>query len=266
MCRQQLNAGFRVARKKGQTAFKYSQYAVTWLIIGNAHRINQGHMPDLSNKGNDFFLFAFDEPEEVASMIVELVTDRIPNRFGFDSRQDIQVVVPMYRGQVGAHVLNEQLQAHLTPPHPKRSERTLGGRVFRAGDKVMQTRNNYDLEVFNGDSGIIEQINLVEQQIHVSIDDRTVIYDWSDVNELTHAYAISVHRSQGSEYPVIVMPVVTQHYHKLLRNLLYTAITRARQVVVLVGTKKAIAIAVKNSRTQERYSGLVWRLKQQHDN
>lgn len=163
----------------------------------------------------------------------------------------------MYRGSVGA--LNERLQAALNPPG-NAAERQIGGRLFRVGDKVIQMRNNYDKEVFNGDMGRIVSIDVTEQIMRVLIDNRPVDYDFADASELTHAYAISVHRSQGSEYTAIVLPVMTQHYLMLQRNLLYTAVTRAKRLVVLVGTRKAIAIAVRNDKVLNRYSGLAWRL------
>eukprot|EP00808_Paulinella_micropora_P032073 g49770.t1 len=234
--------------------------AETSLIVTNANAINKGHMPDLSNKGKDFFLFTVEDPEKAADMVVDLASERITKKFGFDPKQ-IQVLVPMYRGSAGAETLNKLLQDRLTPSRPSRPERIASGRTLRVGDKVMQTKNNYDLGVFNGDAGIITDIDEVEQQIAVEMDDHTVLYDFGDVNELVLAYAISVHRSQGSEYPVVVLPVLTQHFQLLQRNLLYTAITRARELVVLVGTKRAISIAVNNDKVMQRNSGLVWRIQ-----
>ncbi|MEO8391750.1 MAG: AAA family ATPase [Chloroflexota bacterium] len=232
------------------------------LIIRNAHRINQGQMPDVSNRGEDFFLFSAEEPDAAADLLVDVVQNRIPKRFGLDPIQDIQVLAPMYRGSIGVGSLNERLQAALNPPG-ETAERQIGGRLFRVGDKVIQMRNNYDKEVFNGDLGRVEGIDLTQQKLRVSVDGRVVEYDWADASELTHAYAISVHRSQGSEYPAIVLPVMTQHYLMLQRNLLYTAVTRARRLVVLVGTRKAIAMALRNDKGLYRYSGLSWRLNGQ---
>ncbi|MEP7285614.1 MAG: ATP-dependent RecD-like DNA helicase [Chloroflexota bacterium] len=229
------------------------------LIITNAHRINQGKMPELSNQGNDFFLFGEDDPDALTDLIVDVVQNRIPRKFGLDPIEDVQLLSPMYRGSAGVQVLNERLQAALNPSGSK-AERRIGGRVYRVGDKVMQTRNNYDKDVYNGDIGRIHSIDFAEQSIRVVIDGRFVDYDWSEADELVHAFAVSVHRSQGSEYPAVVIPVVTQHYMMLQRNLLYTAITRAKKLVVLVGTKKAIGIAVSNDRVTRRYSGLAWRL------
>lgn len=231
------------------------------LIVTNAHRINRGEMPLFPPEADDFFLFNLgDEPERVAEMVVDVVKNRIPRRFGLDAFDDIQVIVPMYRGAAGVSALNRQLQAALNPPG-RPAERVLGGRVFRVGDKVLQTVNNYDKEVFNGDVGRIRSFDFTNQTMTVVFDGRPVSYDWLEAQELMHAYAISVHRSQGSEYPAVVMPIVTQHYMLLQRNLLYTAVTRAKQLVVLIGSKKAIAIAVKNDTVSRRYTALADRLR-----
>ncbi len=230
------------------------------MIIRNAHRINQGQQPDTRNESDDFFFFGADEPEAAAELVVDIVQNRLPARFDVDPLDDVQVLVPMYRGRAGVDALNQSLQEKLNPPG-RRAERRLMGRLFRVGDKVMQTRNNYDKEVYNGDIGRVYSFDFEEQSMMVRIDGRTVPYDFSECDELVHAYAISVHKSQGSEYPVVVMPLLTQHYMMLQRNLLYTAITRARQKVVLVGTRKAIAIAVRNDKIAQRYSGLDWRLQ-----
>ncbi len=229
------------------------------LIITNAHRVNQGTMPDMRNQGSDFFLFAADDPDEAADLVVDIVKNRIPNRFNLHPLDDVQVLAPMYRGSVGVQALNERLQEALNPAG-RLAERRLGGRTFRVGDKIMQTRNNYDKDVYNGDIGRIHAIDFTEQTMTVSIDGRFVQYDWADTDELVHAFAVSVHRSQGTEYPAVVIPVMTQHFMMLQRNLLYTAITRARRLVVLVGTRKAIAMAVKNDKVARRYSALSWRL------
>ena len=230
-------------------------------IIINAHRINQGQMPILDNrKSQDFFLFKMDDPARAAQLIVELVQTRIPRRFGLKS-SDIQVLSPMHRGEAGVGNLNLLLQTALNPPSEHKPERYGGGRIFRLGDRVMQIRNNYDKEVYNGDLGQIVMLDLEEQTLTVDFDGRRVHYDFLELDELVHAYAISVHKAQGSEFPAIVMPVLTQHYMMLQRNLLYTAITRARQLVVLVGTPRAIAIAVRNDRVAQRYSALAERLR-----
>src|SRR5258708_6793314 len=229
------------------------------LIITNAHRVSQGQMPDLSNQGDDFFMFTEDEPDAVADLLVDVVQNRIPKKFGLNPLDDVQVLSPMYRGGVGVQMLNERLQAALNPPG-RQAERPMGGRIFRVGDKVMQTRNNYDKDVYNGDIGRIHSIDFTEQTIRLALDGRFVDYDWGDTDELVHAFAVSVHRSQGSEYPAVVIPVVSQQYMMLQRNLLYTAITRARRLVVLVGMRKAVSIAIRNDRVAHRYSALAWRL------
>jgi len=230
-------------------------------IIENAHRINRGQMPVLENDtATDFFLFRTEEPERAAQLVVELVQERIPRRFAIPS-QDIQVLSPMHRGVVGVGALNDAIQNAVNPSRPDRPERMVGSRIFRVGDRVMQIRNNYDKEVYNGDMGHITGLDAIEQQVVVSIDGKPVAYDFLELDELTHAYAVSVHKSQGSEFPVVVIPVLTTHYMMLQRNLLYTAITRARRLVVLVGQPKAIGIAVRNNRVAERYTGLAERLQ-----
>jgi exodeoxyribonuclease V alpha subunit len=229
-------------------------------IIPNAHRINQGEMPQLDNASSDFFMFYAETPEAAADLVVEIVQKRIPSKFGFDPMTEIQVLSPMYRGAVGIQMLNERLQAALNPQR-NRAEKKLGNTVYRVGDKVLQTRNNYDKEVFNGDIGIIQAIDFTAQKLRVAFDDRVVEYDWDEASDLLHAYAVSVHRSQGSEYPAVVMPIVPQHYMLLQRNLLYTAVTRARHLVVLVGMKRAVAMAVNNDQVARRYTALAWRLQ-----
>jgi exodeoxyribonuclease V alpha subunit len=236
--------------------------AQTSMIVTNAHRINRGQMPVFIKGDTDFYLFTQDDPEKAAELVVEIVRTRIPRKFGYDPLRDIQVLSPMHRGAVGVGNLNLKLQAALNPPSPKKAERRLAGRGFRVGDRVIQYRNNYTLDVFNGDIGQIEGIDAVRQALNVRIDDRLVRYDWSDADELGLAYAISVHKAQGSEYPVVVVPVMTTHYMLLQRPLLYTAVTRARKLVVLVGTRRAIAIAVRNNRVAQRNSGLSERLVQ----
>lgn len=229
-------------------------------IVVNAHRINKGQMPIL-NEYNDFYFFSQEEPEAAADLLVDIVRRRVPQKFGLDPLGDVQVLAPMYRGACGVAALNARLQETLNPASPRKAERQLGGRVLRVGDKVMQVRNNYDKEVYNGDIGRITHIDTVEQTLTVTIDGRPVVYEWGEADELVHAFAVSVHKSQGSEYPAVVMPVLTQHYLMLQRNLLYTAVTRARRLVVLVGTRKALAIAVRNNRVRERHSGLSVRLR-----
>ncbi len=228
-------------------------------IITNSHRIQRGQMPLTPQGTTDFFFFVKEDPDEAAELIVDLVAARIPNKFGLKPA-DIQVLSPMYRGSTGVIVLNARLQEQLNPPSPQKAERKLAGTLFRAGDRVLQTRNNYDKDVYNGDLGYVTAIDLENQTLGVRIDDRVVDYEWSEADELALAYAVSVHKAQGSEYPAIVMPLLTQHYLMLQRNLLYTGITRARQLVVLVGSKRALGMAVHNNKPSERYSGLRERL------
>ena len=230
------------------------------LIVVNAHRVNSGEMPALSYQKDlprDFYFFEIEEPEKVLEKIIELCKEKIPQKFGYDPGSDIQVLTPMHRGTVGASILNAELQKHLnTSP----DELVRGGKILKVGDKVMQIRNNYDKDVFNGDIGRIVRIDREEQEVIVDYDGSRVSYDYSDLDEIVTAYAVSVHKSQGSEYPVVVMPVLTQHYMLLQRNLLYTGITRGKKLVILVGTKKAMAIAVKNNKPQKRYTLLRERL------
>jgi exodeoxyribonuclease V alpha subunit len=230
------------------------------MIITNAHRINKGLMPVFPKGDTDFYLFGQDDPEKAADLVVDIVQNRIPRKFGHDPMDEIQVLSPMHRGAVGVGNLNTRLQASLNPPSPQKTERRLAGRVFRVGDRVIQHRNNYTLDVFNGDIGRIQAIDALNQALHVRIDDRLVSYDWSEADELGLAYAISVHKAQGSEYPVVVVPIMTTHFVMLARNLIYTAITRAKRLVVLVGTRRAIAIAVRNNKIAERNSGLSTRI------
>jgi exodeoxyribonuclease V alpha subunit len=232
------------------------------LIVANAHRINRGLMPLFAKGATDFFLFVEEDPGKAADLVVDLVKTRIPRKFGYHPFDDIQVLSPMYRGAVGVSNLNARLQETLNPPSLAKNERRLAGRVFRLGDKVMQTRNNYDKEVYNGDIGRVVRLDLENQIMVVRIDDRSVPYNFSDLDELVHAYAVSVHKSQGSEYPAVVMPVLTQHYLLLQRNLLYTGVTRAEKLVVLVGTRKAIAIAVRNDKIAHRHTALDVRLRE----
>lgn len=229
-------------------------------IVSNAHRINQGQHPYTDNESNDFFFFNINEPESAADMVVDIVKNRVPERWGFDPIRDIQVIAPMYRGVVGVQNLNTRLQKELNGDI-RTAEVKVKGRLYRVGDKVMQTKNNYEKEVFNGDIGYIDSVDEDNNILEVIIDDYYVDYDFSELDELMHAYCISTHRSQGSEYPVVVMPVMTQHFMMLQRNLLYTAITRAKELVVLVGTRKAVHIAVNNNKVAERHSGLMQRLR-----
>jgi exodeoxyribonuclease V alpha subunit len=240
---------------------KIFRQAESSLIVRNAHRVNRGEQPLTPENAEDFFLFTKEDPDEAAELLVDVVQNRIPRKFGLNPLDDIQVLSPMHRGAVGVTALNHALQAALNPPSPRLAERWIGGRQFRAGDRVMQTRNNYDKDVFNGDIGRVTGIDLVAGQLEVDFDQRPVHYDWSEADELAHAYCISTHKSQGSEYTAIVMPVMMQHYVMLQRNLLYTAISRARRLAVLVGTRKAIGIAVRNDKVARRYTALAERLQ-----
>jgi exodeoxyribonuclease V alpha subunit len=230
-------------------------------IVVNAHRVQQGLFPELqapSDRVQDFYFIEKEDPEEVVEIILKLCMQRIPTRFKLDAIEDIQVLCPMHRGIVGAQHLNTVLQEKL---NPQKQVLERSGRALRLNDKVMQIRNNYDKEVFNGDLGRIRKIDLENQTVQVEVDGRLVPYDFGELDELVLAYAISVHKAQGSEYPAIVLPLLTQHFIMLQRNLLYTAITRGRKLVVVVGSKKALAIAVKNDKTRQRFTLLCERLK-----
>lgn len=230
------------------------------MIIVNAHRVNRGEMPGGESGPehiNDFYFTAIEEPEKVLEEIVNLCKNVIPAKFGFDSMNDIQVLAPMHRGIIGVTNLNASLQKEL---NSCTDEITRAGKLFKVGDKVLQTRNNYDKDVYNGDIGRIRTIDKELQELKIDYDGKIVSYDYTDLDEIVLAYAISVHKSQGSEYPVVIIPVLTQHYLLLQRNLLYTGITRGKKLVILVGTKKALAIAVKNNKQQQRYTLLKERL------
>ena len=229
-------------------------------IITNAHLINRGKLPLISKDSRDFFLFAAEDAESAANWVVEVVAERIPQKFGLDALREIQVLAPIYRGAAGVSALNERMQARLNPAADQKAERRLFGVTYRAGDKVMQTVNNYDKDVFNGDIGFVRGVDAVEHTLTVDFDGRLVAYDWNEVDELSLAYAISVHKSQGSEFPAVVLPIVPAHYLMLQRNLLYTAVSRARSLCVLVGSRKAISMAVHNNKVARRFSALEWRL------
>jgi exodeoxyribonuclease V alpha subunit len=232
-------------------------------IIINAHRINQGILPSKTSfaekaEQSDFFFIEQDDPERVLNIIITLVTERIPKRFGLKPLEDIQVLAPMHRGIVGAGNLNRRLQAVL---NQRDQEIHRGDQILRVGDRIMQIRNNYDREVFNGDMGRILQFNWEEKQVLADFEGHKVVYDFADLDEIVLAYAVSVHKSQGSEYPAVIIPILTQHYILLQRNLIYTAVTRGRRLVVLVGSRKALAIAVKNNKTEKRHTYLRHRLR-----
>jgi exodeoxyribonuclease V alpha subunit len=233
------------------------------LIVVNAHRINQGDFPllpsnDHSKSLHDFYFIRQEDPEKVLNIILDLTCQRIPKRFGFDPVDQVQVLTPMHRGILGASNLNHHLQQVL---NPQSNPLTSGTRSFKVHDKVMQLRNNYDKRVFNGDIGRISHIDNDSKEVVVLFDDRPVTYEFTELDEIILAYAVSVHKSQGSEYPVVVIPIMTQHYILLQRNLIYTAVTRAKKLAVLVGTWKALAIGIKNDKTQKRYTLLEKRLK-----
>jgi exodeoxyribonuclease V alpha subunit len=224
-------------------------------IIVNAHRINQGLMPDLARvETGDFHFVDAADPEEGVRKLLTIVRERVPKRFGFDPIRDIQVLCPMNRGGLGARSLNIELQKELNPPGEVRIERF--GWTFCPGDKIMQVENDYDKEVYNGDLGVVSRIDLEEGKLHADFDGRAITYRFGELDELVLAYATTIHKSQGSEYPAVVIPLSTQHYPMLQRNLVYTGVTRGRRLVVLVGQWKALAIAVKGSRERRRWSKL----------
>lgn len=227
------------------------------LIVRSAHGILRGEVPQSGGEGSDFFLVETPDSGRAREVLREMIARRIPKAFGLDPMRDVQVLCPMYRGEVGADTLNRDLQEALNPGQP---ELERSGHRFRLGDKVMQIRNDYDLDVFNGDMGRIAHLDAGAKRMSVRFGDRVVNYTAADLDQLVPAYAISVHRSQGSEYPAVVMPLATEHFMMLRRNLVYTAITRARRLVVLVGSARALALAVRNNRESERYTGLAGRL------
>jgi exodeoxyribonuclease V alpha subunit len=233
-------------------------------VVTNAHRINAGQ-PPVTRGLDDFFLFPADDPERVTDLVVDVVANRLPRRFGLDPAREVQVLCPMHRGPAGAGVLNERLQAALTPAREGLAERRFGGRVYRVGDKVMQLRNNYDkgtAGVFNGSVGVVTGLSLEDSQLRVLLDeDEEVAYGFDELDELTHAYAVSIHRSQGSEYPCVVVPLVMGAWLMLQRNLLYTAVTRAKHIVVLVGSRRALARAVRTQGAGRRHTALAERLR-----
>jgi exodeoxyribonuclease V alpha subunit len=233
-------------------------------IVVNAHRINGGQSPHVQGFP-DFFLFPCEETEETASLTVDIVARRIPGRFGLDPRRDVQVLAPMHRGPAGAGNLNTLLQEALTPHREGQAERRYGGRVYRVGDKVTQLRNNYDkgdAGIFNGTVGVVTGMSLEEQTLTVRTDeDETVPYDFAELDELAHAYAVTIHRSQGSEYPAVVIPLTTSSWMMLQRNLLYTAVTRAKKLVVLAGSRRALAAAVRTTGAGRRHTALDHRLR-----
>jgi len=232
-------------------------------IIINAHRINEGQMPEFAVKGveSDFFFIDRDKPDQIAATLLEMVKARIPAKFRLDPIRDVQVLCPMNRGSLGIRELNVRLQNELNPARADEPLVEKFGWQFRPRDKVIQTENDYDKDVFNGDIGQIVKIDPVEREVTIRFDQREVVYDFGELDEISLAYAITIHKSQGSEFPAIVAPLATQQYLLLQRNLVYTGITRGKKLVVLIGQRKALAIAVRNNKTENRFSGLLPRLK-----
>ncbi|MBX7259919.1 MAG: ATP-binding domain-containing protein, partial [Candidatus Hydrogenedentes bacterium] len=222
-------------------------------IVSNAHRINSGQLPEYNDK--DFFFIERKDPAKALETLLELVTKRMPAKFRLDPARDIQVLAPMHRGDVGVARLNEELQRALNP-----TVQPVAHRPFGLRDKVMQMRNNYELDVFNGDIGFVTVVDEGLKEAQIQFDDRAVLYPFENLDELSLAYAGTIHKSQGSEYPAVVVPLLTQHFMMLQRNVLYTAITRASRLVVLVGDPKAVAMAVHNTKTTKRNSRLTERL------
>jgi exodeoxyribonuclease V alpha subunit len=238
----------------------FRQAEASW-IVRAAHQVDQGQVPESAPAGQgDFYFVEADTPEAILERLVTMVRERIPARFGLDVLRDIQVLTPMNRSTLGARHLNSRLQEVLNPPRPAPQVERYGW-TFRLGDKVLQTVNDYQKEVFNGDIGRVRAIEEVDQQMKVDFDGRVVAYDFGELDELALAYALTIHKSQGSEYPAVVIPLHTQHYLLLQRNLLYTGITRGKKLVVLVGSRKALALAVQRKNTGQRYSGLCRRLR-----
>ncbi len=232
-------------------------------IITNAHRINEGQMPSVPAKGqdSDFFFLERTEPEDIATALVDMVRTRIPKKFGLDAFRDVQVLCPMNRGSLGIRELNVRLQQELNPPKANEPQVEKFGWQFRLRDKVIQTENNYDKDVFNGDIGQVVKIDAEEKEVTIRYDQREVVYDCGELDEVNLAYAITIHKSQGSEFPAVVIPLATQQYLLLQRNLIYTGITRGKQLVMLIGQRKALGIAVHSNRTDSRFSGLCERLQ-----
>lgn len=250
-----------IASKQIPTVFltEIFRQAATSQIIVNAHRVNQGKMPlKKSSSASDFYFIPANTPEEIQTKLIHCVTQRIPQRFQFHPLQDIQVLTPMNRGVVGAYQLNHALQQALNASSELKIQRF--GWTFSPGDKVIQTVNNYDKEVFNGDIGFINKIDLKETTLQIKFEERFVDYDFNELDEISLAYATSIHKSQGSEYKAVVIPIAMQHYRLLARNLLYTGITRGKELVILIGQYKALAIAVHQQPSQQRLTQLIQRM------
>jgi exodeoxyribonuclease V alpha subunit len=234
-------------------------------IVLSAHAINHGNIPDLSTPAGpdttDFYFIERDDPEAARATIVELVAERIPQRFGLGGLTDVQVLAPMHRGELGTAMLNRALQDRLNPGGEGITELARGERIYRRGDKVMQLKNDYDKAVFNGDIGVIATVNREDAILHVDFDGRSAKYERAELDQLSHAYAVSIHKSQGSEYPAVVIPLATQHYMMLQRSLLYTAVTRGKKLVVIVGSRRAVGLAVRNADAKRRYTWLAERVR-----
>jgi len=233
-------------------------------IVVSAHEINHGRLPELESPEGattDFYFINREDPEAARATIVELVAERIPQKFGLGAITDVQVIAPMHRGELGTAALNHALQDRLNPGGEGAVELTRGERVFRTGDKVMQLRNDYDKAVFNGDIGIIAGIDRDDAKLRVDFDGRIANYERAELDQLAHAYAVSIHKSQGSEYPAVVIPLATQHYMMLQRSLLYTAVTRGKKLVVIVGSKRAMSLAVRNADAKRRFTWLAERVR-----
>jgi exodeoxyribonuclease V alpha subunit len=230
-------------------------------IIRAAHAVNRGQVPESAPPGQgDFYFVEAATPETILDRIVKIVKERIPAKFGLDAIKDVQVLAPMHQSLLGTRNLNRELQQVLNPAHGG-SEVEGGDWKFRAGDKVLQTVNDYDKEVFNGDVGRVTAVDPTERELSVEFEGREVVYDFDELDELQLAFAMSIHKSQGSEYPAVVVPLHTQHFMMLQRNLLYTAMTRGKKLVVVVGSRKALEMAVQRADTAQRYSALAWRLR-----
>jgi exodeoxyribonuclease V alpha subunit len=227
-------------------------------IITSAHAVNRGEVPDLrAHKDSDFFFLEAASPEEVLETVVGLVKARLPGRYGLDPVQDIQVLTPMNRHSLGTRAMNQALQAALNPPNELKYEIERFGQNFRVGDKVLQTLNDYEKDVFNGDLGLITEMELDPVKVRVRFDGgREVLYEPGELDALQPAYAMTIHKSQGSEFPCVILPVSTQHFVLLERSLIYTAITRARKLVVLVGDAKALQLAVRKQESRKRWTAL----------